>query len=44
MAWPADGHTRRAWYEGPLYRPYREQRHRSSRTTNVSVLAGPIQV
>ena len=44
MAWPADGHTRRTWYEGPLYRPYREQRHRSSRTTNVIVLASPVQV
>jgi uncharacterized protein (DUF1330 family) len=39
MAWPADGHARQAWYEGSDYRPYREQRHRASRTTNVSVLA-----
>jgi uncharacterized protein (DUF1330 family) len=39
MAWPADGHTRRAWYEGFHYRPYREQRHRASRTTNISVRA-----
>jgi uncharacterized protein (DUF1330 family) len=39
MAWPADGHTRRGWYEGSHYRPYREQRHRASRTSNVSVRA-----
>jgi uncharacterized protein (DUF1330 family) len=39
MAWPADPHTRRAWYEGSHYRPYRDQRHRSSRTTNISVRA-----
>jgi uncharacterized protein (DUF1330 family) len=41
MAWPADGRARRAWYEGSRYRPYRDQRHRSSRTTNVSVRALP---
>ena len=39
MAWPADTHTRHAWYEGSRYRPYRDQRHRSSHTTNVSVRA-----
>ena len=38
MGWPADERARRAWYDGEHYRPYREQRHRSSRTTNVSVL------
>jgi uncharacterized protein (DUF1330 family) len=37
MGWPADEKTRRAWYDGEHYRPYREQRHRSSRSTNVSV-------
>jgi uncharacterized protein (DUF1330 family) len=37
--WPADGQARRAWYEGSLYQPYRNQRHRASRTTNVSVRA-----
>lgn len=37
MAWPADGDSRREWYEGAAYRPYREQRHRASRTSNVSV-------
>jgi len=42
MAWPADGVARHAWYEGPLYRPYRDQRHRASRTSNVSVLALPL--
>jgi len=40
MGWPADERARHAWYGGQFYRPYREQRHRSSRTTNVSVLAG----
>jgi len=39
MAWPADSHTRRNWYDGSEYRPYREQRHRASRTSNVSVAA-----
>jgi uncharacterized protein (DUF1330 family) len=39
MAWPRDEQARRAWYEGSNYRPYRDQRHRSSRTTNVSVRA-----
>lgn len=39
MAWPADGDARRAWYEGPEYRPHRDQRHSSSRTTNISVRA-----
>jgi uncharacterized protein (DUF1330 family) len=39
MAWPADGNARRAWYAGPEYRSYRDQRHRSSHTTNVSVIA-----
>jgi uncharacterized protein (DUF1330 family) len=38
MGWPADEQARHAWYHGEHYRPYREQRHRSSRTTNVSVL------
>jgi uncharacterized protein (DUF1330 family) len=38
MGWPADERARHAWYEGEFYRPYRNQRHRSSRTTNVSVL------
>jgi uncharacterized protein (DUF1330 family) len=41
MAWP-DLETRHAWYEGPDYRPYRDQRHRAVRTTNVSVLAPPL--
>jgi hypothetical protein len=36
MAWP-DEQTRHAWYHGSLYRPYRDQRHRASRTSNVSV-------
>jgi len=40
MAWP-DPETRHAWYQGPHYRPYRDQRHRATRTTNVSVLALP---
>jgi hypothetical protein len=39
MAWPKDGRARGAWYEGARYRPYRDQRHRASRTSNVSVLA-----
>jgi hypothetical protein len=39
MAWPADDHTRRAWYDGSDYRAYREQRHRASRTSNISVRA-----
>jgi uncharacterized protein (DUF1330 family) len=39
MGWPADESARHAWYKGPPYRPYRDQRHRSSRTTNISVLA-----
>jgi len=43
MAWPQDEQVRRAWYEGPDYRPYREQRHRVSRTTNISVRALPAQ-
>jgi len=38
MAWP-DEQTRIAWYNGSLYRPYRDQRHRASRTSNVSVRA-----
>jgi uncharacterized protein (DUF1330 family) len=38
MGWPADERARHSWYEGPLYRPYRDQRHHSSRTTNISVL------
>jgi uncharacterized protein (DUF1330 family) len=38
MAWPADERIRRAWYDGDHYRTYRQQRHRASRTTNVSVL------
>ena len=38
MAWP-DEQTRHAWYHGSLYRPYRDQRHRASRTSNVSVRA-----
>jgi uncharacterized protein (DUF1330 family) len=38
MGWPADERARHEWYDGRLYRPYREQRHRSARTTNVSVL------
>lgn len=38
MGWPADERARQSWYDGPLYRPYRDQRHRSSRTTNISVL------
>jgi uncharacterized protein (DUF1330 family) len=43
MGWPADERARRAWYDGPLYRPYRDQRHRSSRTTNVTVLGAAIE-
>lgn len=39
MAWPKDEQKRRAWYDGSHYRPYRDQCHRSSRTTNVSVRA-----
>jgi len=39
MAWPPDGQALRAWYESATYRPYRDQRHRVSRTTNVRVLA-----
>lgn len=39
MAWPADERARHRWYHGGRYRPYRDQRHRSSRTTNVSVRA-----
>jgi uncharacterized protein (DUF1330 family) len=39
MAWPADQVARRQWYDGDIYRPYKLQRHSSSRTTNVSVLA-----
>jgi uncharacterized protein (DUF1330 family) len=38
MGWPEDERARGSWYDGQHYRPYREQRHRSSRTTNVSVL------
>jgi len=38
MAWP-DEQTRHAWYHGSLYRPYRDQRHQASRTSNVSVRA-----
>src|SRR5215469_16637588 len=38
MAWPNE-QTRHAWYHGSLYRPYRDQRHRASRTSNVSVRA-----
>jgi uncharacterized protein (DUF1330 family) len=39
MAWPHDDRVRHAWYDGVQYRPYRDQRHRASRTTNVSVRA-----
>jgi hypothetical protein len=39
MAWPKDGHARAAWYGGGQYRPYRDQRHRASRTSNLSVMA-----
>jgi uncharacterized protein (DUF1330 family) len=42
MGWPADEQARRAWYHGEHYRPYREQRHRSSRTTNVSILGAAL--
>ena len=38
MGWPGDERIRRAWYDGEHYRTYRQQRHRASRTTNVSVL------
>jgi uncharacterized protein (DUF1330 family) len=38
MAWP-DEQTRHALYHGSLYHPYRDQRHRASRTSNVSVRA-----
>ena len=37
-AWP-DEQTRHAWYHGSLYRPYRDQRHQASRTSNVSIRA-----
>ena len=39
MSWPADGIARHAWYDGAQYRPYKLQRHRSSRCTNVSIPA-----
>jgi uncharacterized protein (DUF1330 family) len=39
MSWPNDGKARRTWYDGPRYRPYRDQRHRATRTTNVSIMA-----
>ena len=42
MAWPADENARLAWYESSLYRPYRDKRHRSGRTTNISVRALPL--
>jgi len=38
MAWPDDG-ARQACYDGDEYRPYKQQRHRASRSTNISVLA-----
>jgi uncharacterized protein (DUF1330 family) len=39
FGWPADGVARRGWYNGPHYRPYKQQRHRSSNCTIVSVMA-----
>jgi len=39
MSWPADEVARHAWYDGDHYRPYKEQRNRSSNSTIVSVTA-----
>jgi uncharacterized protein (DUF1330 family) len=39
FGWPADGAARYSWYNGPHYRPYKQQRHRSSNCTIVSVMA-----
>jgi uncharacterized protein (DUF1330 family) len=39
FGWPADEVARHAWYNGPRYRPYKQQRHRSSNCTIVSVMA-----
>lgn len=41
MSWPADEVARHAWYNGAHYRPYKQQRHRSSNSTIVSVTALP---
>jgi uncharacterized protein (DUF1330 family) len=38
FGWPADEVARHAWYNGPRYRPYKQQRHRSSDCTIVSVM------
>jgi uncharacterized protein (DUF1330 family) len=38
FGWPADEVARHAWYHGPHYRPYKQQRHRSSNCTIVSVM------
>lgn len=39
MGWPSDEVARHSWYNGPHYRPYKQQRHRSSNCTIVSVMA-----
>jgi uncharacterized protein (DUF1330 family) len=37
MGWPRNAAVRKAWYHGEHYRPYKEQRQRSSNCTIVSV-------
>jgi uncharacterized protein (DUF1330 family) len=39
FGWPADEVARHFWYNGPQYRPYKQQRQRSSNCTIVSVMA-----
>jgi uncharacterized protein (DUF1330 family) len=39
MAWPRDEIARRAWYDGAHYRPYKQQRYDSSKSTTASVMA-----
>jgi uncharacterized protein (DUF1330 family) len=39
FGWPADEIARHAWYNGPHYHPYKQQRYRSSNCTIVSVMA-----
>lgn len=39
MSWPIDEVARHAWYNGDHYRPYKQQRHQSSSSTIVSVMA-----
>ena len=39
FGWPVDEVTQYAWYNGSHYRPYKQQRHRSSNCTIVSVMA-----